>query len=357
MSADKPHTPTDAPTVSVERVSKIYTRRRLWLRRPSTRPRDVAALCDVSTSVYEGEMVGLLGPNGAGKTTLLKIISTLLLPTSGRVQIYGYDVFANELRTRSLIGLVSCDERSFYWRLTARQNLIFFATLHGLSRRESLTRSGALLEALGLAHAADQPYHTFSAGMKQKLAIARGLIGEPRLILYDEPTRSLDPLSARTIRELIRQKRADAPHRTHVIATNQLDEAEGLCDRVVIINRGTIIAEGSIDEIRRRLDERGLDVYTVTYRGGEVNGMLTPAPDVGLLDVEREESEDQETKLRVGVAKNSDGLSYALNAILRASGKIIHCDLQERTFDEVFCSLVRKDQESQADGTERGEPS
>jgi ABC-2 type transport system ATP-binding protein len=326
--------------VVVEHVSKEYLRRRLLRRRTAGEMGGTQALRDVSLRVEPGEMIGLLGPNGAGKTTLLKIVATLLYPTSGRVSIYGHDVLENQVHTRGMMGLVTCDERSFYWRLTGRQNLAFFAALYRLSHRQFQERSAELLEALGLSEAADRLYHEYSAGMKQKLAIARGLLGRPRLVLYDEPTRSLDPLSTQNIRRWIADRRRLDPQQTHLIATNQLDEAEQLCDRVVIINRGAIIAQGTIGEIRSRWHRGEYEIHRITCRGPLADGVLQPDPAAGLLAVEREPAEDELVRLRVRIRKGSEALSHLLRAILASPASIVSCQVEEVPFDEVFCSLV-----------------
>ncbi|MBI4719040.1 MAG: ABC transporter ATP-binding protein [Planctomycetes bacterium] len=347
-SDQRPASPAHEPALNVEHVYKEYARRSLlpWKRRRAVPP--TVALRDVSLRVETGETIGLLGPNGAGKTTLLKTIATLIYPTSGSVRIHGHDVLEDQVRTRGLIGLVTCDERSFYWRLTGRQNLAFFAALYGLSKSQFRARAEDLLETLGLAQAADRLYHTYSAGMKQKLAIARGLLADPRLVLYDEPTRSLDPLSQQNIRGWIVRKRRESGSQTHVIATNQLDEAEQLCDRVVIINRGVIIAAGTIDEIRERWHQREYEIHRVSFRGPPVDGLLRPDPDSGLLEVAEEPQAAGARALRLRVRKGSAALSRVLESILRQSGTIVRCDMEEPPFDEVFCSLVLGDAPSSA---------
>ncbi|MCP4589399.1 MAG: ABC transporter ATP-binding protein [bacterium] len=342
--AGKRETNVGQTAVLVEDVCKDYMR---WspLKRWKPIREARSALRNVSLRVEPGEMLGLLGPNGAGKTTLLKIIAALLYPTSGRVEVHGHSVFESNSRGRGLIGLVTCDERSFYWRLTGRQNLRFFAALYGLSKGQFVTRSESLLETTGLSRAADLPYHTYSAGMKQKLAIIRGLLSEPRLVLYDEPTRSLDPLSTQNVRAWIISKRAAAPEQTHIIATNQLEEAEQLCDRVVIINRGVLIAQGTIDEIRQRWQQREYEVHHVTYRGADLNGVVQVDPKAGFMAVDQEAAEGDEVTLRLSVARDSDALSRFLRLVLENSGTVVRCETERVTFDEVFCSLVLGDQE------------
>jgi ABC-2 type transport system ATP-binding protein len=238
--------------IVVDNVSKNYAGWRLFGGGSQSRSAGTAAISGVSFTIQEGETVGLLGPNGAGKTTLLKIIATLLYVSSGRVLLHGRDSIEDPRRARRLIGLVTSDERSFYWRLTGRQNLAFFAALYGLSRHTIDAKVAQLLEVTRLADTADRHFHSYSSGMKQRLAIARGFLADPRIVLYDEPTRSLDPLNAQAIRRWIREVQERSPLTTHLIATNQLREAEELCDRLIIINHGTVVACGTVAQIRER---------------------------------------------------------------------------------------------------------
>jgi ABC-2 type transport system ATP-binding protein len=326
--------------ISVENVCKWYSGRR-WFSR--ARPEDAIryALRDIAFTIREGEMTGLLGPNGAGKTTLLKSIATLLRIDSGRIVIDGHDVEREPVAARRLIGLVTCDERSFYWRLTGRQNLRFFASLYGIPDRRAAERIDLLLDKLGLSHAADRPYHSYSTGMRQKMAIGRGLLGDPRVVLYDEPTRSLDPLSAQNIREWIRASRAASPRTTHLIATNQLHEAEQLCDRVLILNHGVVIADGSIEQIRRRVHSEGSIVHKLTCSGLTALA-LAPMPEVGLFEVVSEAGTDGTLTVRVTTAESGEGLSLVLEEVLRLGGSVLRCETGEAPFEAVFCSLVRE---------------
>jgi len=341
--------------LSIEGVCKTYQRLSLWGSRRNVSAADGAqALRNVSLRIEPGETIGLLGPNGAGKTTLLKIIATLLYPTAGRVLIYGSDIHAGRGKERGSIGLVTCDERSFYWRLTGRHNLMFFATLYGLSKQQANEAIDELLEALGLTDAGGHRYDSYSSGMKQKLAIARGLLSDPKILLYDEPTRSLDPLSAQNIHRWIAQKRLRSPHQTHVIATNRLSEAERLCGRVFIINHGRLIAHGTIKEIRDRWHKRSTDVHHVTYQGCSLDGGLQPTPDIGLIDIETERTDDDGVTLRVHTQRESDGLSRVLSTILSAGGRVVRCEAEQTPFDDVFCSLVLGDSPEEANETRNG---
>jgi ABC-2 type transport system ATP-binding protein len=200
----------------------------------------VTALDDVSVEVEQGEVHGLLGPNGAGKSTLMKILSTVLLPTSGSAYVLGHDLVTAYRRIRPLLGIVFGGERGLYPRLTARQNLRYWAALYGMSTKKGLARTDALLDELGLSERADDRVETFSVGMRQRLHLARGIIGDPRVLLLDEPTNGLDPMAAHQLRQLIQRLAGEG--RTILLATHDLAEAEVLCDRVTMINGGRVIA-------------------------------------------------------------------------------------------------------------------
>jgi ABC-2 type transport system ATP-binding protein len=196
----------------------------------------------------------LIGRNGAGKTTLAKIIATLVRPTVGSVRVCGYDSVADEARVRSCVGLAAAEERSFYWRLTAMQNLTFFARLYGLDERAARTRIGALLEEFELTEIARRRFGELSTGNKQRMAVARAMLAAPPVLLLDEPTRSLDPVAAKSMRQLIARLAAgnDGMHRTTVLLTSHnLAEIEELCPRVGIISRGTIRALDTPANLRR----------------------------------------------------------------------------------------------------------
>lgn len=327
--------------IAVEDVCKGYRGWQLLPRRQRSPERHLA-LDHVSFSVAEGETVGVLGPNGAGKTTLLKIMASLLHVSAGRVLIHGRDVRTDSMHARRMIGLVTSDERSFYWRLTGRQNLLFFGALYGLPKSRLATRVADLLEVTGLTEAADRPFHGYSSGMKQRLAIARGFLGEPRIVLYDEPTRSLDPSSAQSIRRWIADSHSHAARTTHLIATNHMLEAEQLCGRVIIINRGTVLASGTLDQIRAWSRENDYVVHRVTYRGPALGGPWADSERSGVVDVHDESRGPDSRTLRVTAREGSAGLSTALTAILGAGGVVLRCETEQAPFDEVFCGLVNR---------------
>jgi ABC-2 type transport system ATP-binding protein len=198
------------------------------------------ALDSVTLDIRRGEVLGLLGPNGAGKTTLVKILSTVLLPTAGTARILGHDVVSATAAVRPLIGIVFGGERGLYTRLTARQNLHYWAALYKMPTVAGRRRAGELLAALGLDERADEPVETFSRGMKQRLHLARGLINDPPVLFLDEPTTGMDPVAARQFRSLVVDLRREG--RTVLLTTHDMAEAEALCDRVALIDHGALLA-------------------------------------------------------------------------------------------------------------------
>lgn len=234
--------------VSIENLSKTYPvsfpRLKRFFRLPVNQP--VEALKKVSFEIAEGEIFGLIGSNGAGKTTLTKIIATLVQPTAGKVTVKGFDSVKNEVKVRSLIGLATAEERSFYWRLTSEQNMLFFARLYGMNNKSARNRISEIFERLQLTELRRRRFSELSTGNKQRLAVARALLTNPPVLLLDEPTRSLDPLAAANMRELI----LSLENVSILLTSHNLSEVEELCRRVAIISKGEIRALDSPKNLR-----------------------------------------------------------------------------------------------------------
>lgn len=249
-----------APAIEMKGVTKIFKERH---------GRTVTALNQVTVSVGRGEIFALLGPNGAGKTTLLKILASLMIPDSGQVRIFGQDLAKNEDRVKPWISFTQSEERSFYWRLTGRQNLEFFAALYGLNSREARRRIAHVAKVFGIEDL-EKPYQEYSTGTKNRLALARSLLVEARLLLMDEPTRSLDPAAAAHWRALIRKSTAE--HGLTVLFTSHnTTEVEGLADRMAILCDGKVAACGSLQELRSQagLEGAGLEEIFMALSGSE----------------------------------------------------------------------------------------
>lgn len=255
--------------ISIDNLSKTYPvpfkRVRTFFRRPVKEP--VEALREVSFDVHTGEIFGLIGRNGAGKTTLTKIVATLVQPTKGIVIVRGHDSVNQDEHVRREIGLATAEERSFYWRLTAEQNLLFFARLHGLADRFAKQRIKDLFTRLELDEAARRRFGELSTGNKQRLAVARAMLASPPVLLLDEPTRSLDPLAAARMRDMIRSLAQQDPPVTILFTSHNLAEVETLCARVAIISRGRIRAIDSPQKLRNLTS--GSELVHITISNGE----------------------------------------------------------------------------------------
>ncbi|GAA1465052.1 ABC transporter ATP-binding protein [Nocardiopsis exhalans] len=210
--------------------------RRVYERRGGS---PAVALDGVDLQVRRGEVRGLLGPNGAGKTTLCKILSTVLLPSGGTASINGHDVVRETAEVRRTIGIAFGGERGLYTRLTARQNLMYWSALYRQRTRQARARVEYLLDRIGLAEKADERVETFSRGMKQRLHLARALIGNPEVLLLDEPTIGMDPVAARDFRALVAELQGEG--RTVLVTTHDMAEAEAVCDRVTLIDGGRLL--------------------------------------------------------------------------------------------------------------------
>ena len=233
--------------IEVKDLCKTFSSGHWW----SRKRKHVVALDRISLFVRRGEIFGLLGPNGAGKTTLIRILATLVLPDSGDAWVNGYHVVREEAMVRRSIGVMSGDVRSVYWKLTGRENLLFFGRLYGLTGQALRNRVNQLLQFFELEEWADQPVEDYSSGMKHKIGLARALIHDPPILLLDEPTIGLDPAMANAVRQLICRLRERG--KTILLTTHYMEEAELLCDRIALIDRGRIVAEGSPDELKAKL--------------------------------------------------------------------------------------------------------
>jgi ABC-2 type transport system permease protein len=313
---------------------------------PSCRE-EVVAVDGVTMSIKKGELFGLLGPNGAGKTTLIKLMSTLVLPSSGDALVAGYPLRDGEA-VRRRIGLVTGEERSFYWRLSGRENLRFYASLYGLSGEQTRARVQELADLLELHEVLDHRFDTYSSGMKQRLALARGLLNDAEILFLDEPTRSLDPSSAARLRETIRGLAHDHGH-TVVLVTHQLGEAEQLCDRLGIMRRGRLTVVDEVSrlkelvrpEVRYRLEITRLPEATL----GELRGLD------GVVELSTEALGPGKTTLDLRLRESTSALFEVLRIVVEGGGEINHIGTGDVTLEEVFEECTSADWPAGAEGS------
>jgi len=244
----------EAPIISVVDVTMcfpIVKRYREMLLHPFHPRRMHTALSRATIKIQEGDRVAVMGPNGAGKTTLLKLIGGLILPTKGDIVVNGFSTIHHSADARKSVGFVLNEERSFFWRLTGAQNLEFFGALDNLGGADLRNRIHELISLVGLVEGAERVVEGYSSGMKQRLALARGLIADPRVLILDEPTRALDPIAADEMIDLILSRIYSDTRKTLLIATHRMDEALKLCNKVLVIDKGRIQAFDSISDLKR----------------------------------------------------------------------------------------------------------
>jgi len=217
---------------------------------------ELVAVDGIDLEVREGEVFGFLGPNGAGKTTTLRLLCALIGPTSGTAEVAGFRLGRDDPKIRASVGILT-EQPGLYERQSAWENLVFFATLYGLSASEATAQAERYLRLMGLWDRRKEPVATFSRGMKQKMAIARAALHEPRILFLDEPTTGLDPDAAKTVREFIVQLRGQG--RTVFLCTHNLDEADRLCDRIAFF-RHKVIRIANPDELRAELYGRATEI-------------------------------------------------------------------------------------------------
>ncbi len=305
------------------------------------KPAPIVALDGIDLEVPPGEFFGLLGPNGAGKTTLIKILTTLLLPTSGSARIFGYDVADDTKRIRRIMNMVAGGEQSGYGILTVREQLWMFSQFYGLGRQAGWRRVDELLDAVGLGDQATQRVSTLSTGQRQKMNFARGLLNDPWIFFLDEPTLGLDVAAARAVRELVVAWKAAVPGRTVLLTTHYMAEADELCDRIAIVDHGRILAMGSPAELKRRVQRESIFRLEVDRLDGGVEslaalpGVVSAAPAaIG------EGAEDRQTVSLNLVLVEDGALGGVVGALAGLGSQILSLRKSEPSLEDVFVELV-----------------
>lgn len=293
----------------------------------------IEALKGVSFTVKYGEVVGLLGPNGAGKTTTIKILATLLLPDSGEARVAGYDVVKEVDKVRKCIGLMLSVEKGFYGKLTGRENLEYFAALYGMDKASARRRIDELVKLLEIDKlgADTKLYEEFSLGMKARLSLARALLTNAPILLLDEPTLGLDPPSARKIRELVKEL-AHRDGKAVLYTTHNMFEAELVCDRILLINRGVIVAEGTPSELKDRIPK--LKVLNIVLRGNSNN--LSEILKTFSKSVEVQQIEGEVYGVKLHVRKPEEVLDELLKKFIGEGLEVLSVRVEEPTLEDVF---------------------
>jgi ABC-2 type transport system ATP-binding protein len=319
------------PAIAARGLRRIY----------NVRPTPVVALDGVDLEVAPGEFFGLLGPNGAGKTTLIKILTTLLLPSEGSARIFGFDVVDDVKRIRRIMNMVAGGEQSGYGILTTREQLWMFSQFYGLTRAEGWKRVDELIEAVGMGPERLQRVATLSTGQRQKMNFARGLLNDPWILFLDEPTLGLDVAAARAVRELVTSWKAAVPGRTVLLTTHYMAEADDLCERIAIVDHGRLLAIGTPDELKKRVQRESIFRVELDHLDGGpaaiagLPGVVSAAPaseDDGPVD-------RQSVTLNLVLAEDG-ALGGVVVALSGMGSHILALRKSEPSLEDVFVELV-----------------
>jgi ABC-2 type transport system ATP-binding protein len=300
-----------------------------------SRNQEVIALDGVDLQVRRGERFGVLGPNGAGKTTMIKILVTLLLPSSGEAFVDGLDVVRQFRELRHRIAMVSGGENVGFGMLKVKEQLWMFSQFYGMPSKPAKRRIGELLERLGLSEAADRRVSALSSGMRQKMNLIRGLITDPRILFLDEPTVALDVGAARDVRDEVRRWMAEDPSRTVILTTHYMMEADELCDRVAIVNRGRIVAQGTPAELKQQVQQDAI-VDLQLSPGTRLLDALRAVDGVAAASVAEQDGID-----RFSLQLSSDAALGGVMRVVEGSGRQIRgVQKREPTLEDAFVKLV-----------------
>jgi ABC-2 type transport system ATP-binding protein len=305
----------------------------------------VRALEHVDLVVERGECFGLLGPNGAGKSTLIKILTTLLLPSSGRAEVAGFDVDKDPLAVRRRINLVSGGDTSGYGILTVRETLHLFARFYGVPGPLARQRADELMEVVGLGEKADTRLSSLSTGTKQKLNFARGFISDPEIIFLDEPTLGLDVEASRQVRAFIANWVRERPHRTVLLTTHYMVEADELCGRVAIIDRGRILALDTPRALKRSVPEEPVFSLSIGVGASGLDG-LASIPGVRSLSQHAHPATGA-IELRV-IVDEDQVIGEVLGRLKSAGHPVLHLTKMEPTLETVFIHMVGRGLDDEA---------
>ena len=295
--------------------------------------KEIIAVDNVSFSVQKGELFGLLGPNGAGKTTMVKMLTTLLVPTSGTARVLGHDVVQEADRVRRRIGFIFGGERGLYFRLSGVDNMRYFASLYHMEPEVAKKRIPYLLELVGLADRGQERVEGYSRGMKQRLHIARTLLHDPEVLFLDEPTIGLDPVGARELRGMIRNLQTEG--KTILLTTHYMHEADFLCQRIAVINKGQIIASGSPEQLKKHVQDLSVIEVEVFGIPPDMLDLLRAQP---YVDTISSENRNQKQVLLIQSPQGAEVVSPLLNLLHGVNvGKVI---VREPTLEDAYVRVV-----------------
>ena len=320
------------PAVETESLTRVFNPKK------KKEGKSVTALDSVDLRIERGELFGLLGPNGAGKTTLLKILSTLLLPTSGKAYVAGFDVAKDFQEVRKRINMVSGGEISGYGLLTVRENLWMFTQFYGMKSAVAFKQIDTMLELFGMSDKKNEKVRTLSTGMRQKMNVIRGFVTDPEILFLDEPTLGLDVNASRVIRDYIVEWVEKRPDKTVLLTTHYMAEADQLCDRIAIIDDGKILACDTPDTLKKLVKTSTMLKIDVTLLNNK--SVLDKIPGVEKFTYTDDPASNL-TSLKF-VLQDESAVSDIVSEIVHSGAKILALRKTEPTLEDVFIKMVGK---------------
>ncbi len=293
---------------------------------------DLKAVDGITFDVQDGEIFGFLGPNGAGKTTTIRMLACIIMPTFGNAYLNGYNILDNQMEIRKITGILT-ENPCLYERLTPEYNLDFFGKLYEVPDEIRAERIETTLKMFGLEDRKDEKIETFSKGMKQKLALARSLLHDPKIIFLDEPTSALDPKTAKGVRDHIKELSKEK-NRIIFICTHNLTEAEDLCDRVAVIDHGKIVGIGSPHELSRNIWKGDHVIITLKNFSHEMEQAITELEIIKSYDY-------QNSKLSLDVSDSSVDNPIIIETLVKLGARIISAEIKEHSLEDIYLNLVR----------------
>lgn len=325
-------------SVEVKNLSKIFiTRKKKFFK--TLEVKEFKAVDNINFNIKKGEIFGLLGPNGAGKTTTIKMITGLLMPTTGEVMVMGQDVNKNQKKSLRNIGTVLAGDRSIYWKLTGRENLEYFAALYGCDTKEAKLRANKIIKRFQMEEKSDVLVEKYSTGMKQKIALGKALIPGAPVVLLDEPTLGLDPQSAINLREIIMEIKEEG--RTVLLTTHYMEEADFLCDRIAIIDGGKIIALDTPENLKKSISKVKILKITIDNCNDKV---LEDVKTISYVENINSEYKSENRAYEI-IIHHNDGeeiIQEIINILIKHSIKLLNIKVEEPSLEDVFINLTGK---------------
>jgi ABC-2 type transport system ATP-binding protein len=318
---------------------KAAKKRSLWPFGKKAEKTYFSAVDDVNLTIAHGEIFGLLGPNGAGKSTTIRMLCTLLEPTSGIVRVNGYDAIKQANLVRQNLGTVLAGERSVYWKLTARENLLYFAALYHIPPAVAKKRADELLERMELTARADDLVEKYSTGMRQRVVISKALIANPPILLFDEPTLGLDPQAARNMRELIAELKNEG--HTILLTTHYMEEADLLSDRIGIIDQGKIIALDTPNNLKERILQKDVIRLEIAGWHDDLSQMIQAVPGVENM-VAHQMGEEGLWEVSLHAESSRTVLPGVMDKINYNGTRLVNMNIQRPSLEDVFINLTGK---------------